>query len=154
MSNKQLINELIIDNSEALKIRNISLGTAFNEVKSLESLSGFATPFMSLHEDFSISPFDIRYRYHNQNNTVGKIVVDIAQSLNKEQSTAIIDNTFNELSSFYTNFYGAPSARNEESKYDQGIKQVWSADNVNIILEMGYEDGGDKLKVLKLSVSS
>lgn len=157
MSSTPLTDHMIFDRNEPLKIRNVRLGTAYDQVKALETLPGFATPFMSLHEDFSIAPFDIRYRYHNQQGAVKKIVVDVAQFLNREKSTDVLDATFKDLGSFYTTFFGGPRLENEACKYEEGIRHVWTDvenGNVTITLDLGYEDDGDRIKVLRLGIQS
>lgn len=158
MENNKLTEQIIFDLNDPLKIRNISVGSDYDKVKSLEVLPGFATPFMSLHEEFSISPFDIRFRYHNQNNTVRKIVVDIAQFLKRDKNTEVLDNTFNELGSFYKNHFGEHKINNESCKYEEAIRHIWTDEkngNSSITLNLGYEDdGSDRIKVLKLCIQS
>lgn len=155
MLSDRLKKQIIFESNDPLKIRNISVGIDFTKVNSLESLPGFATPFMSLHEDFSIAPFDIRFRYHNQNNTVGKIVVDIAQFLKKEPNTDALDETFNALNKFYENHFGEHQINNEECNYEDVVRHKWTGgenENISILLDLGFEDDGDRIKVLKLCI--
>ncbi len=157
MASTPLTDHMIQDRNDPLKIRNVRLGTAYDQVKALETLPGFATPFMSLHEDFSLTPFDIRYRYHNQQGAVQKIVVDVAQFLKREKSTDVLDATFSALSSFYTRFFGEHRLENEACTYQEGIRHVWTEPengNATITLDLGYEDDGDRIKVLRLLVQS
>lgn len=159
MKNDQLMDQIIFDFNDPLKIRNISLNDDFAKVKSKETLPGFETPFMSLHEDFSQPPFDIRFRYHNQNGKVVKMVVDFAQFLKKNPTTDMLDNTFNALRDFYNQQLGESSEPNEAGTSEEPLRHKWSGGEngkISIHLDLGYEPNGDKdddkIKVLKLTV--
>lgn len=159
MDQNELTRQIIFDSGDPLKIRNISLGCDFEGLKSLETLPGFATPFMSLHEDFSQTPFDIRFRYHNQNQKVAKIVVDVAQFLQKNPNTEVLDATFEALGSFYKQHFGEQTIHQDPGNYEDAIRHKWTAGekgNMAIYLDLGFEKNGakddDKIKVLKLSI--